>query len=101
MDRPTRIIGKYPSILYSNDVVNRIWHKFEYKTYPSRGAAYDAIPEIIKEIIEKYNNIVNFPKKAIEKLVTADLFSLKDAENWFQSGWESEDDYLDYIAYTG
>lgn len=101
MDRPTRIIGKYMSILYSNDIVNRIWYKFEYKVYPNRSAAYAAIPEIIKHIIKEYNCIVNFPKEPIEKLVTADLFSLRDAESWFQDGFKSEDDYLDYIAYTG
>ena len=56
---------------------------------------------IIKHIIEEYYNIVNFPKDPIETLVTPDLFSLKDAEGWFQRGYESEDDYLDHIAYTG
>lgn len=103
MERPTRIKGKYPSILYSNDVINRIWHnRYEYKTYSSRSAAYDAIPEIIKYIIKEYNNICCGPmKEPIEKLVTRDLFSLHDAERWFQNGYETEDDYLDHIAYTG
>ena len=69
--------------------------RLQNRVYQSRAEAYKAIDKFI----EDFNKEKYFA--GIKGILKPSMFTVEDAPKYRIEGFESNDDYLDYIAYTG